>query len=59
MKIIKISVSVLVLSSSLKGYCQFDCLNNQAIHFSITTENNDIDFIVVDTVLNETKPSFL
>ncbi|MBL1279524.1 MAG: hypothetical protein COA33_004600 [Fluviicola sp.] len=32
---------------------------NKAIHFELATKNDTIDFLVIDTILTETKPIFL
>ena len=51
-------ISFLFLSQFFFGQ-KNNVINNEAIHFSIKTKNDTIDFIVLDTILNTKKPIFL
>lgn len=56
----KISTVILLAFLAIQVQAQTGkIINHQATHFAIETKSDTIDFIVVDTILNKTKPLFL
>ncbi len=57
-KVLRILAVYVLLPSSLIAQ-QLEIVNNQAVHFQLKDKRGDIDFLVVDTVLNQKKPVLL
>ena len=55
----KILLILVLLYSTFSIGQKYELIEKKAMHFSLEQENDTIDFIVVDTVLNQKKPVFL
>lgn len=49
----------LLITTCATVFGQYHSINNQALHFIIPTEEENIDFILADTTVKEKKPIFL